>query len=153
VGGRQRPKGGHAFNTGKDALNRTLSFLRAKPDLVKRLIILLYDNDTNKPVADYGQLHVRTMPSNPANTKVQDGVENLLPQDAIPDEMFDERKKEKRRGGYTIDTNLNKMRLCTYICHGKRDPADFAEFAAVLDMIEDLVEPAAEQEPADAGMK
>ena len=79
--GAKDPKGGQGFNTGKGALNHALSFLRAKPDLVKRQVILLYDNDANKPEENYGQLHVRTMPSNPANSKVQDGIENLLPAD------------------------------------------------------------------------
>jgi AAA domain, putative AbiEii toxin, Type IV TA system len=151
--GAKDPKGGQAYNTGKSALNHALTFLRAKPDLVKRPIILLYDTDANKAAEDHGQLHVRTMPSNAANTKVQDGIENLLPQDSISDEMFDKRKKDKRQGGYTIDMSLNKMRLCNYICQEKRDPADFAEFGAVLDMIEGLVEPGVQgaQAPADAG--
>jgi hypothetical protein len=149
--GARDPRGGQGFNTGKGALNHALSFLRAKPDLVKRQVILLYDNDANKPAEDYGQLHVRTMPSNPATTKVQDGIESLLHADSISDEMFDERKTERRRGGYTIDRGLNKMRLCTHL-REKRDPADFAGFAAVLDMIEALVEPTVQEEqaPADA---
>lgn len=141
-------KSGQAFHTGKDALNQTLSFLRAKPDFVKRPMILLYDHDTNKQVLNDGQIYVRKMPANPANTKVLDGIENLLPENVITEQMFVERRSEKRRGGYTIDRSLDKMKLCNHICNERQNPADFAEFAAVLDMIERLVEPPAEEQPA-----
>ncbi len=119
--GAKDPSSGQGFHTGKDGLNRTLSLLRAKPDLVKRQILLLYDNDTNKSDEDYGQVHVRSVPKNPDNNEVEVGIENLLPEAAITGEMFDEKDIKKANGDRVVLTTLNKMRLCRYICEEKRD--------------------------------
>jgi hypothetical protein len=138
--GAKDPKSGRTFHTGKDALNHTLSVLRAKPDLVKRRILLLYDNDTNKPSEDHSPLYVRSMPSNPANDLVEAGIENLLSPAVFLNEMFEEKTIKKRNGGTTITTSLRKMTLCTNLCNQKRDPSDFAGFLDVLNLIEAFVE-------------
>jgi hypothetical protein len=138
--GAKDSKSGQTFHTGKDALNHTFSVLRAKPDLVKRRILLLYDNDTNKPSEDRSPLYVRSMPSNPANDVVEAGIENLLPPAVFTSEMFEEKNMKKRNGGTTSTTSLRKMTLCTYLCNQKRDPSDFVGFAEVLNLIEALVE-------------
>ena len=136
--GAKDPRTGQGFHTGKEALNQTLSFLRAKPDLVKRPILLLYDNDTNKPDEDYGQVHVRSVPTNPDNNEVEVGIENLLPELAITGEMFDVKDIKKANGDRAVITTLNKMKLCRYICEEKRHAADFERFAKVLDLVEEL---------------
>jgi hypothetical protein len=136
--GSKDPKTGQGVHTGKDALNQTLNFLRSKPDLINRPILLLYDNDANKLPADFGQVHVRTMPKNPNNTRFK-GIENLFDPTIVPDAMFDKKEKQNFDGGETITKTLNKMRLCIHLCDTKRDPADFGGFLDVLDMIEQLM--------------
>ncbi len=137
--GAKDPKGGQSFNTGKDALNHTFNVLRAKPHLAKRPVILLYDNDANKPQEDHGSLYVRSMPSNSTNDVVDAGIENLLPSNSITEPMFDVKTKKSPNGSTTTIKAIDKMRLCNHICQQKRDPADFAEFAFVLDMVAAIV--------------
>jgi len=138
--GAKDPKSGNAFHTGKDALNQTLATLRANPDLVKRDVLLLYDQDANKPAEDYGQLRVRSLPSTPQNTDVEVGIESLLPQAVFTPGMYNETQKKKRGGGRTVTTTLNKTKLCDHLCREKRDPEDFVGFIPVLDMMAELSE-------------
>ena len=118
--GAKDPKSGQSFHTGKDALNHTLAVLRAKTELVKRRVLLLYDNDANKATEDHNSVYVRSMPSNSTNTIVETGIENLLPPEAITDEMFENAVRKRRSGGQTVTTTLNKMKLCSYLCTEKR---------------------------------
>lgn len=136
--GAKDPKSGQGFHTGKDALNATANVLRAKPALVKRPVLLLYDNDTNKPIEDHANLHIRSMPSNLKNSLIENGIENLLPESAISSDMFDEKATKKKNGSSTVTRTLNKMRLCKHVCEVMRDPADFIEFGPVLDIVESL---------------
>jgi hypothetical protein len=139
-----------AEGSGKDALNETFKVLRRKPQIVQRRVILLYDYDANKQPEDYERIHVRTMPFNPENTERNRGIENLLPPGVIPLEMYDRDERKKESGDRTLTITLNKGKLCHYICQERRDPADFAAFEAVLDMLQELVEPAPEE--ADVGL-
>lgn len=134
--GAKDPKSGQGFHTGKDALNHTLSVLRAKPELVKRPVLLLYDNDAKKVPESYDNVHILGMPSNPANTNIEAGIENLLPSAAITPDMFDKKESKKPNGSQITSTTLNKMRLCNLICKKKRAPTDFTGFTEVLDMVE-----------------
>lgn len=140
--GAKDPKTGQGFHTGKDALNLTLTVLKAKPEFVSAPIVLLYDNDVNKVEENFNNVYVRAMPLNSANTVVEAGIENLLPETVLVDEMFDVKTSRKRNGSSTTSRTLNKMKLCTYLCQEKRDPTDFAQFSAVLDSIEAIVKPA-----------
>ncbi len=137
--GAKDPKSGQGFHTGKDALNATANVFRAKPDLIKRSVLLLYDNDVNKTADDFGQLHIRSMPTNPNNSVIESGIENLLAESAITSDMFDEKTSKKKNGNTTVTKTLNKMRLCKHVCNVKRNASDFAEFGPVLDMIAALV--------------
>jgi hypothetical protein len=134
--GSKHPESGQGFHTGKDALNATANFLKAKPDLIKREVVLLYDNDVSKPSSDHGRLHVRLMPTNVKNTIIESGIENLFPERVLSADMFDEKTFHKKNGTSTTTKSLNKMKLCSHLCECKRDVADFAEFSSVLDMIE-----------------
>ena len=145
--GAKEPKRDQAFYTGKNALNQTFNFLRANPGFVKRKIVLLYDNDANKPEEDHDKLHVRIVPPNRANEIVQDGIENLLPPDLITDDMFRKHRTDKRHGGYNEDVNLDKMKLCRKICEERCERTDFAHFSTVLDLLEELVKPTDEPPP------
>lgn len=139
--GSKDAKSGQGFHTGKDALNATANVLRSKPALIKRPVLLLYDNDTNKPAADHANLHIRSMPANPKNSVVTSGIENLLSESAITNDMFDEKTTKKGNGSTTITRSLNKMKLCKHICEVKRNSADFAEFGSVLDIVASVVFP------------
>ncbi|MDG4576668.1 MAG: AAA family ATPase [Defluviicoccus sp.] len=130
------PRTGAAFHTGKDALNQTYNFLRANPGLIKRRIILLYDNDANKSPEDANSLHIRSLPKH-TKTRVKKGIENMLPDSCIPEEMYEE--KDRDDGGSM--KSLDKTKLCEYICETKHDAADFVNFAPVLDEIEQLAKP------------
>lgn len=136
--GAKDPKNGQGFHTGKDALNATASVLRAKPELIKRPVLLLYDNDASKTAADYANLHIRPLPTNPTNTAVEDGIENLLPAHLLTEEMFNVETKKKRNGNITTIKSLNKMKLCKSVCESKRDPSDFTEFGQVLEIAETI---------------
>lgn len=136
--GAKDPKSGQGFHTGKDALNATANVLRAKPDLVKRPVLLLYDNDVNKAAEDHAKLHIRSMPTNLGNSIIESGIENLLHESAICSDMFDEKTTKKKNGNKTVTSTLNKMKLCKHVCEVKRDPTDFIEFGPVLDMITSL---------------
>jgi hypothetical protein len=137
--GAKDPKTGNGFHTGKDALNATLSFLKSKPDLVRRPILLLYDNDAKKTPESFGRVHVKSLAINPENRAVVAGIENLLPETVFVEEMFDTKEDRKPNGTSTIVRSLNKMRLCGKICGEGKDEANFAAFGAVLSEIEKLL--------------
>lgn len=136
--GAKQEAGGQAFNTGKSALNTAFNLFRAKPALLQRAVLLLYDNDVSKELKSFDSLHVRSMPSNRDNDAVSNGIENLLPASSIPDVMYNEKTTKNPAGGKTIILSLDKMRLCRHLCLEKRDPADFEGFKAVLDMIAEI---------------
>jgi hypothetical protein len=136
--GSKDPQTGQGFHTGKDALNTTLKLLRAKPELLHRRILLLYDNDANKAPEDFENVYVRCVPSNPDNESVKAGIENLLPADVVTEDMFDVSETTKPNGTISIIKTLNKMRLCKNVCEERSVDGDFARFAEVLDQIEAL---------------
>lgn len=130
---------GQGFHTGKDALNTTANVLMAKPELINREVVLLYDNDVNKPAFDNEKLHIRSMPTNADNTIIESGIENLLPALLLSTDMFDEKTSHKKNGNTIMTKTLNKMRLCKHLCEAKREPTDFTKFESTLDMIEAIV--------------
>jgi energy-coupling factor transporter ATP-binding protein EcfA2 len=138
--GAKQEVGGQAFNTGKSALNAAFNLYRAKPQLLNRTVLLLFDNDAHKASQDFGNLHVRSMPTNAANTVIEEGIENALPPDVAEEAMYDTTHKKTPGGGSTTIRTLNKMRLCKRLCEDKRDPAHFARFAAILDLVQAVVE-------------
>lgn len=127
------------FNTGKDALNSAVKFLRAKPEMVKRPILFLYDNDTNKQAESFGQVHIKSMSFNPNNKIVTAGIENLLPEYVFTEDVYDQKEDRKSNGTITSTKVLNKMRLCKKICDEK-DSSVFEQFNALLEMIVILLE-------------
>ena len=129
-------RNGQAFNTGDGGLNHTRNVCEANPQLVTRPVILLYDSDTKKAAEDIGRLHIRCLPANPKNTVVRKGIENLLSQDLLTDRRF--YKSATTVGDYgeqrTIES-FDKMAFCRWVCRERKDPADFAEFAPILDLL------------------
>lgn len=123
------------FHSGKDALNSSYNFLRANPGIVGRPVLLLYDNDAQKPSLDEGLLHVRSIPTNLGNKRVEVGIENLLPEEVFAEAMFETKVTKKPNGSTTTNHTLRKAALCEQLCGKLRDPAVFAGFGAVFDMI------------------
>lgn len=116
----------------------------------KRVLILL-DCDEDKPLADKGALHRRTIPfveENPFKT----GIENLLERDALERaiaeksafvDIRDEYRSTVRGEEKTVPAEWSvnadeKMNLCTWICDNST-PEDFGGFTVVLDLIDELL--------------
>ncbi|RKU04324.1 hypothetical protein C7H84_05205 [Burkholderia sp. Nafp2/4-1b] len=133
--GAKDPKRGEGFNTGKDSLNSAYNFLRAKPELVKRPVCFLYDNDARKADVDDGQLSIRTIPTNPDNEEMRFGIENMLPLSVFTDDVFDTKENNRGNGTYTTIRSLNKMRLCQKICTEDRNREHFQGFVPLLQVI------------------
>ncbi|MGN6580986.1 MAG: AAA family ATPase [Bordetella sp.] len=133
--GAKDPKRGEGFNTGKDSLNSAYNFLRAKPELIKRPVCFLYDNDARKSDVDDGQLSIRTIPTNPHNAEMRCGIENMLPSDVFTEDVYDTKKNNKGNGTYTTIRSLNKMRLCQKICAEYRKSEHFHGFVPLLQII------------------
>ena len=130
---------GNAFNTGDSALNAAAKLFQANPDLLQRRMLLLYDCDTNKPDQNISEvLWQRKVPRTPCNTVLNKGVENLLPADAPTPDDYDERTRDKDYGGSIITRELNKRSLCDRICQ-ERNPAHFAGFTVIVNLIEELI--------------
>jgi hypothetical protein len=136
--GAKNPKGAQGYNTGASGLDSTYNVLRANPGLMARPVVLLYDNDTNKPDSVEGKLLVRRVPGGPMNTRVRAGIESLLP-DVIFEDKFNEKSEQfKSNGDLIVRTTLKKMELCRNICRERQRPEDFEGFEPLLDMLEQL---------------
>lgn len=129
---------GQGFHTGKGALDHTLSVLRANPKLTSRAVLLLYDNDAKKSDADYGEVCVRSMPTNESNTKVKAGVENLLAEAVLTDTDYETSESSKPNGDLITRKTLRKAELCKRICADGTE-ADFCAFTPTLDIIEQYI--------------
>jgi hypothetical protein len=127
------------FHSGKDALNQTLTFLRANPSFTQRNVLLLYDNDANKPPLDIGRLHVRSIADNPQNDRITAGIEHLLPQHVFGDDVLTVRVTTKQNGGRITTEEVNKTALCRKVCETSGNKEDFAAFSDILDLIEGIV--------------
>ena len=133
-----KDQSGQVFNTGKSALNSAANFLQANPEMVKRPILLLYDNDTNKQDKSFGQMNIKCMSSNPDNKIVTAGIENLLPESVFTEDVYDKKEDCKANGTIIETKTLNKMRLCKKLCNEK-DASVFEKFKAPLDMMASLL--------------
>ena len=129
---------GQGFHTGKDALKHTLSVLKANPALITRPVLLLYDNDSTTPDEDYGIFSVRTIPVNENNNIVRVGIENLLSEESIGREFYQEKEKKKPNGEELVTRTLRKSDLCKKICKdGNID--NFKGFAKTIDIIKNFL--------------
>ena len=115
--GRNNPQGG-TDNSGDKALNSAVSFFKANPSMAIAPLVMFYDCDTNKPVEDDNNLHIRTMNRNNQNTLYKKGVENLLvlPSDFEKDKYYSTKEITDDYGGITTKQSLDKMKLCDNLC-------------------------------------
>jgi hypothetical protein len=130
--------GGQGYHTGKDSMNTALNFLKANPELVKRNVLFLFDNDVNKKSERYLTIHVKSMHTNSANSVVESGIENLLSESCIENIFFDEKTTKKKGGGSTTTRTLNKMKLCKHLCDHP-ESNNFEQFNIIFDGIKSIL--------------
>lgn len=134
IGKRDGVTGG-SRGAGKDNLDRAWQLLTSNPDLAGRPVLLLYDNDAKKADIDEGRTSIRMIPSNPRNTVMTKGVENLLSPTVFTAELFREHTHDDGNGKIATIRELNKVALCARLCDESRNPSDFDGFSVVVDII------------------
>jgi predicted ATPase len=124
--------------TGDKSLNQAASFLKANPIFIKNKIVLLYDNDTDRKEENHGDLLIRIMPKPPAVTIYKKGIESLLviPEGFDSEAYYSSREKADDYGAKSIISELNKTKLCSYIC----DELEPEQQKAVLGNIKDYID-------------
>jgi len=112
---------GNVEFTGNAALNQAKNFLISNEKFFKNEVVLLYDNDTNKPNEDFGHLKIKIMPKNDSNQLYKIGIENLLilPSDFKKDEFYKTSIKIDKYGAESKISELDKTKLCDWICNQK----------------------------------
>lgn len=113
---------GNTYNTGDTGLNNLVLFLRANEKLISEKVVLLYDSDTNKPEEKFGNISIMKMPVNEDNTLYQIGVENLLtlPENFQKENFYKETKKVDKYGVPSVIRELDKTKLCEFICNDEK---------------------------------
>lgn len=132
-------KKGQAFHTGQDAMKSTETVLRANPELTRRHVLLLYDNDVRWAEEDIGKLHIRCLPAETVNEHVEAGIESLLPNSVFTADMFQETTDKKKGGKIVRITDIRKMELCRSVCGTNPQADSFVAFGPVLDVIDAVV--------------
>ncbi len=109
---------GNVENTGDTALNQAKTFFTANMNQIIVKIVLFYDSDTNKPEENIERLFIRKMITNDENVTFKIGVENLLTIDESIDvsTFYKQRIKIDNYGAESILRELDKTKLCTFIC-------------------------------------
>ena len=106
---------GQEANTGKDALNKAVSFLISRSLPIKN--ICLYDCDTNKPQKEVNNVITLSIPKFENDKGISIGIENAL---VFGDLDIEEYRKQKIEvDGYGIEKRIpdfKKMECCDYIC-------------------------------------
>jgi AAA domain, putative AbiEii toxin, Type IV TA system len=129
VGRKTGPNSSEGAGSGN--LDRAEKFLRDNPNILARRTILLYDCDENAQPSENGNLIVRGLPRNEANTKCESGIENLLPEDLLTEDFY--RTTQKRKGATcTTIRSLRKNFLCDWVCTEKADVKTFEFFRGPL---------------------
>lgn len=112
---------GEAIDGGYSALDKALIFLNNNPYIIKGNIVLLYDSDVNNvenKQTKIDKIIIRKMSINYKNN-IKKGVENLLviPNDINIEDFKNEKNKDNGDGFYNTIRELNKNKLCDYICN------------------------------------
>jgi len=104
---------------------------------IKSKIVLFYDSDTNKPEEDIEKLSIRKMSVNLENSIFKIGVENLLVIDNSIDisSFYKQRTKIDDYGAESILRELDKTKLCTFIC----DSLDIEKQKIILKKVEEEI--------------
>lgn len=107
---------GKAEFTGKDSMNNAISFFKANKPSTQQLF--LFDCDTDKKEFDDGNIIVMCMQKYENHKDMDKGMENALVLDYLDCEQFyDKHEVKKDYGGKAIISELDKMKMCNYICN------------------------------------
>lgn len=129
-------KKGEEANTGKDALNKAVAFLRSSNLPIKN--ICLYDCDTNMPYAELNNVISMCIPKFDNAAGITVGIENALVFDDINLDQFRETRRET--DGYLnekIIQQFQKMKCCEHICGLDNEKLKhvFANLKTVIDQL------------------
>ena len=119
---------------GTSGLDAYMKAYQARPSLLRRPILLLYDCDARKQDETTDMLWCRSIPHNCDNTKVRIGIENLFPESLFEERFYPE--SQKNDGGSHKD--LDKNAFCHCVCDERQNAHDFATFAPVIEMLEEF---------------
>ena len=119
---------------GKSGLDAYMKAYQARPSLLRRPVLLLYDPDAGKRDETTDMLWGRSIPKNCVNTKVKIGIENLFPESLFEKRFYPETQKDD--GGSHND--LDKNTFCHFVCDERQNADDFAKFAPVIEMLEEF---------------
>lgn len=106
---------GQEANTGKEALNKAVSFLTGMNLSAKN--VCLYDCDANKTYKEINNLVILSLPKFDNDKGINIGIENALVFGDIDIEKYKKQKVEV--DGYGIEKRIpdfQKMECCEYIC-------------------------------------
>lgn len=134
--------GGKVEFSGDTALNQTKLFFLANERYLKSKVILLYDSDTNKSDENLGNLLIRKMLINQNNTLYKKGIENnlTLPLNFPKDTFYKESTKTNEYGAESIIRDLDKNKLCDWICNSLSEDEQKKYMANLNNMLDILKE-------------
>jgi len=106
---------GQEENTGKDALNKAVLFLRGRNLAMKN--VCLFDCDTQRKEEEKNNVYTRVIPMYKNSKRMKKGIENALVLDEIDIDSFYESKiKEGDYGDDNTIVEFKKMEFCNAIC-------------------------------------
>lgn len=132
---------GQEVNTGKDALNKAVSFLIARNSAVKS--VCLYDCDANKPLKEVNNVITLSIQKFDNAAGISIGIENALVLDDVDIEPY--KKQRKEVDGYGIEKlipDFQKMKCCEDICNldSEKLKIIFKNLKTVIDRIIELLD-------------
>lgn len=132
---------------GYTGLNNFLKVYAVHPLSFNHAILLLYDWDTHKPSDQIEKLWIRSIPKNSEDAEEKRGIENLFPSALFTDCFYEEKPKKGIHGRSNVIHDFKKQEFCDWICDVRRDPADFAKFNCVVEILREFSQ--AHQPPPD----
>ncbi|WP_270260739.1 ATP-binding protein [Kocuria marina] len=127
---------GGSRGAGQDNLKKARNLLVDNPQIASFPVMFLFDNDVKEEDKDQGNVFTRKCPSNPTNTVVEYGIENLLNADVFTDDMFETKKVDTKNGKRTTIETLKKRALCDHLCESSTlRSSTFEGFRPLLNII------------------
>ena len=106
---------GQDRNTGDEGLRKAYEFFMSKRPPAKK--VCLFDSDTKRGSKDGDNIYMRTMQAYPIQKDMNKGIENALVLDDIDISPFYKKNEiSGNYGGKTIKVELDKVKLCEYLC-------------------------------------
>lgn len=132
--------GGQEENTGKDALNKAVQFLRGRNLNVKT--VCLFDCDTQRKEEEKNNVYTRVLPTYINSKNMKKGIENALILDDIDVTPF--YKSKIKEGDYGDDSTIvefKKMEFCDAICDMDAEVLKrvLANLKDTIDMLQNLL--------------